>query len=144
MRVFDVRKEYELLNYDLERGYLKEDKLFIRRHPEVYGTEEVGHYETVKEFPNGGKEVEWVVDVPCVPYQAAYDEYEDIQVYVPYNDKELATMEIETLKRNLADTDYQAIKYAEGVMSESEYAPIKSQREDWRYRINYLQSYYNI
>lgn len=144
MRVFDVRKEYELSHYDLEKGYLKGDKLFIRRHPEVYGTEEVGHYETVKEFLNGGKEVEWVVDVPCVPYQAAYDEYEDIQVYVPYNDKELAAMEIETLKRNLADTDYQAIKYAEGVMSESEYAPIKSQREDWRYRINYLQSYYNI
>lgn len=144
MRVFDVRKEYELLNYDLEKGYLKGDKLFIRRHPEVYGTEEVGHYETVKEFANGGKEVEWVVDVPYVPYQAAYDEYEDIQVYVPYNDKELAVREIETLKRNLADTDYQAIKYAEGVMSESEYIPFKSQREVWRYRINYLQSYYNI
>lgn len=144
MRVFDVRKEYELSYYDLEKGYLESDKLFIRRHPEVYAQEEVGHYETVKEYSNGGKEVKWVVDIPKTKYQAAYDEYEDIQVYVPYNDKQLAAMEIETLKRNLANTDYQAIKYSEGVMTESEYAPIKQQRKDWRYRINYLQAYYNI
>jgi hypothetical protein len=88
--------------------------------------------------------MKWVVDVPYVAPQEAYDEYEDIQVYVPFTDKELAEREIETLMRNLADTDYQAIKYAEGVMTENEYAPIKSQRQDWRYRINYLQAYYNI
>ena len=48
--------------------------------------------------------------------------------------------EITELKYNLSSTDYQAIKYAEGVMSESEYAPMKAQRQRWRERINELES----
>lgn len=144
MRVFDENKIYELTNYDLERGYLKNDRLFIKHHPAVEAQMEQGHEKVIARYPNGGIDAEWIVDVPYKPYTPAYDEYEDIQVYVPYTEQQLAGREIETLKRNLADTDYQAIKYAEGVVTESEYAPIKSQREDWRYRINYLQSYYNI
>lgn len=146
MRIFDETKTYELPEsyIDLEKGYLKADRLFVAYHPAVREQASVGHYETVATYDNGGQDVEWVVDVPYVAPQEAYDEYEDIMVYVPYTDKEIAEREIATLKRNLADTDYQAIKYAEGVMSESEYAPIKQQREDWRYRINYLQAYYNI
>ena len=146
MKIFDSTKTYELLpnEIDLEKGYLTEDKIFVEHHPEIQEQAEVGHYEVVRTFENGGKEKTWVIDIPYVPYQEAYDEYEQIQVYVLYTDKELAEREIKSLKQKLADTDYQAIKYAEGVMSESDYAPIKQQREDWRYRINYLQAYYNI
>lgn len=146
MRIFDKTKSYELPEsyVDLTKGYLKADTKFVAHHSAVKGQEEKGHYVTVKTYENGGQDVEWIVDVPYIAPQEAYDEYEDILVYVPYTDKEIAEREIETLKQNLADTDYQAIKYAEGVMSESEYAPIKQQREDWRYRINYLQAYYNI
>ena len=43
---------------------------------------------------------------------------------------------IETNKQYLADTDYQAIKYFEGVMSESEFAPIKVLRAEARAKIN--------
>lgn len=32
------------------------------------------------------------------------------------------------LKQALKNTDYQAIKYAEGLLTEEEYAPIKAQR----------------
>lgn len=144
MRVFDENKNYELKTYDLEKGYLKADKILVAHHPAIPEQEEQWHREVARTYESGGREFKKVIDSPYQPYQEAYDEYEDIQVYVPYTDKELAEREIQTLKRNLADTDYQAIKYAEGVMSESEYAPIKSQREDWRYRINYLQAYYNI
>ncbi len=49
-------------------------------------------------------------------------------------------IEIETLKQQLADTDYQAIKYAEGQISEEEYAPIKEQRQAWRDKINELEN----
>ena len=77
MRVFDENKIQELFVYDTEQGVLKNDKLFIKSHPAV---EEVGHYETHR-YPNGGCSKEWVVDTPAVE---AYDEYEDIQVYVPY------------------------------------------------------------
>ena len=44
------------------------------------------------------------------------------------------------LKMQLYKTDYQAIKYAEGLISEEEYAPIKAQRQAWRDKINELES----
>lgn len=139
MRVFNESKTLELANYDLEKGYLKSDKLFVKHHDAVPVVNEVGHYETIKEYPNGGRDVAWVVDVERVEAKAAYDEYEDIKVYVPYTEKELAEREISTLKAKLAATDYKAIKYAEGVISATEYAETKAQREAWRNRINTLE-----
>lgn len=139
MKVYNQDKTEILTEYDLEKGYLKEDKLFIKRHKAVKAVEEKGHYETVKEYPNGGKDIEWVVDVPGVEAKEAYDEYEEIQVYIPYSEKELAGFEIAKLKAKLSATDYQAIKYAEGFISEADYAPIKEQRQAWRDRINLLE-----
>ena len=43
------------------------------------------------------------------------------------------------LKKKLADTDYQAIKFAEGELSAEEFAPIKEQRQSWRAEINELE-----
>lgn len=45
---------------------------------------------------------------------------------------------IAELKEKLAQTDYQAIKYAEGLISESDYLPIKEKRQSWRDEINFL------
>ena len=90
MRVFDETKTKELTEYNLYKGYLKDDKLLIAHHEEVEAVEEQGHYETIAEYPNGGKDVEWVVDVPAVEAKEAYDEYEEIQVYIPYTAKEIA------------------------------------------------------
>ena len=47
----------------------------------------------------------------------------------PYQQK------INELKRKLSATDYKAIKYAEGLISEEEYAPIKAERESYRVQI---------
>ena len=47
--------------------------------------------------------------------------------------------EIEGLKRQLADTDYKAIKYAEGWITAEDYAPTKAERQSIRNRINELQ-----
>ena len=47
---------------------------------------------------------------------------------------------IAELKRKLSKTDYQAIKYAEGFISEADYAPIKAQRQAWRDEINALET----
>lgn len=46
---------------------------------------------------------------------------------------------IAELKRNLVNTDYQAIKYAEGMLSASDYAEMKAQRQAWRDEINRLE-----
>lgn len=44
--------------------------------------------------------------------------------------------EIIALKSLLADTDYKALKHADGVMSDEEYEPVRVQREEWRRLIN--------
>lgn len=47
--------------------------------------------------------------------------------------------QIDLLKKKLADTDYKAIKYAEGLISDEEYAPIKAERQHFRDEINRLE-----
>ena len=46
---------------------------------------------------------------------------------------------ISTLKEQLSATDYKAIKYAEGWISEDDYAPVKALRQALRERINMLE-----
>lgn len=46
---------------------------------------------------------------------------------------------INEIRQKLKSTDYQAIKYAEGLISEEEYASIKAQRQLWRDEINALE-----
>ena len=46
---------------------------------------------------------------------------------------------VEDLKAELAATDYKALKYMEGWLSEEEYAPIKAERQVLRDRINELK-----
>ena len=47
--------------------------------------------------------------------------------------------EINELKAKLAQTDYQAIKFAEGWITAEDYAPTKALRNSWRTRINELE-----
>ena len=53
--------------------------------------------------------------------------------------KDQYRLEITQLKKLLSDTDYKAIKFAEGQISEDEYSEIKSERQGYRDRINYLE-----
>lgn len=46
---------------------------------------------------------------------------------------------INQLKQNLRQTDYKAIKFAEGLIPLSEYTPIREQRNSWRTEINKLE-----
>jgi hypothetical protein len=48
-------------------------------------------------------------------------------------------IEILNLKNKLVLTDYKAIKYAEGVITLSEYLDTKNQRQAWREEINRLE-----
>ena len=103
MRVFNKDKTQELKEYDLNIGHLELDKLFIRHHEAVEEIKEQWHYETIAEYPNGGKDVSKVIDVPYQAPQEAFDEYEDIYVYIPYTYEELEELnkpsELEILKR---------------------------------------------
>ena len=82
---------------DLTLGYLRPGTR-TEHHEAVEGVQEVWHYETVAEYPNGGKDIRRVVDVPGVAAQAAWDEEIPIQIYVPYTQEELDRMEAERNK----------------------------------------------
>ena len=59
-------------------------------------------------------------------------------------DRDNAIQEIAQLKKLLSDSDYKAIKFAEGELSAEEYAPDKQQRAYWRQRINLIQQEFNL
>ena len=79
-------------NPDLTLGYLTDDTEEIT-HPAVEGVAEVAHYETVAKYPNGGKDVRRVIDVPGVPAQAAWTEQVPVQRYIRYTAEELVAQE---------------------------------------------------
>ena len=81
-------------NPDLTLGYLTGSTEEIT-HPAVEGVEEQWHWETVTEYPNGGKDVQKVIDVPGVPAQAAWTEQVPVQRYIRYTEEELAAREKE-------------------------------------------------
>ena len=92
MRILD-KDGIEIESPDMNIGYLKPETVFLCHHPEVKSVDEVGHYEVVSEYPNGGKDLEWVVDIEGVEHSDAWDEYETIQRYVEYTPDELAAFE---------------------------------------------------
>ena len=65
--------------------------------------------------------------------ETVVEEFEP-EEYIP-----TAEEQIEVLKNNLLNSDYKAIKYAEGFITEEDYAPIKAQRQAWRDEINRLE-----
>lgn len=89
MRVFNQEKTQELTTYDLTKGKLVDDTITTTIQA-VQGQEEVGHYEVVATYPNGGQDVEWIVDQPYIEAQADRKEVEEIQVYIPFTAEEQA------------------------------------------------------
>lgn len=88
MKIIDI-DGVEIANPDLTLGYLKPETQTVH-HDAVEAVEEVSHYETIAEYPNGGKDVRKVVDVPGVAAQEAYDEEVEVQRYILYTADELA------------------------------------------------------
>lgn len=167
MRILDESGRV-LTDPDLEVGKMVEERRPIVHRYEVTQHEQ-GHYETVREYPNGGRDIEWVVDVPEEGRWVAYGEDgEEVETetaipddapheidipgadaflrYVPLTADELAERaamrveaEIGEYRRRLADTDYIAMKIAEGSATRDEYADVIAQRREWRDRINELR-----
>lgn len=155
MKVYNQEKTQILTNYDLNKGYLSKDVIEINQ-PEIQAVEEQYHYETIKEYGNGGKDVKKVVDVAGIEYQPAKTYIEEIYVYIPYTTNELAKQEaqqeIQELKQKLIDTDYVSNKLAEAVSKyistedntevielRTKYSKQLEDRQEWRDRINELE-----
>ena len=84
-------------NPDLTLGYLTDDTQPLE-HPAQEAVAEVAHYETVAEYPGGGRDVQRVVDVPGVPAKPAWTEQLPIKRYIRYTAEELAAQEEERKK----------------------------------------------
>lgn len=76
---------------DLTKGWLEVKKRTVE-HAAIIGVKEVGHHNIIAEYPNGGKDVAWVVDVPGVEAKDAWTEEVVYQVYHPYTQEELDKM----------------------------------------------------
>lgn len=101
MKIYNKHKTQILDNPDLKKGWLKDDKIVIKTIPATEEVEEQGHWVTIMEYENGGKDVEWVVDVEGIPAKPETYEYEDIQVYVPYTEEELKQNRIYEIQARL-------------------------------------------
>ena len=163
-RVFNQDKTQELTDYDLSLGRLKEDKLLIAHHDAVAGktaaevaaelsaqgktVEQVADvwYEVIGTYPNGGKDLSAIQSVAA---REAWDEYEDIYVYIPYSESELvviaAKKAISEAKLYLRETDYIVLKIAEATAEgdaeqvaalQEEYAEQLAARKQARVTVN--------
>ena len=177
-RVFNQDKTQELTEYDLTLGRLAEDKLLLAHHDAVAAaTEEEnalalqGEGKTVTQIGERWYEVTAVytneitdpetgetTSVPkgrdlkriaATPAKEAWDETEDIYVYTPYTEQELAAIAankaISEAKAYLSKTDYIVLKIAEataegdaaGVAAlQAEYAEQLSKRKQARETVN--------
>lgn len=105
MRFLDENdKELNPEDLDMAKGYTKDDKVFVKHHEAQAEVKEVSHYETIKVYPNGGKDVKKVVDTPGQEAKDAWDEYEDIQRYVLYTQDELDKNALEQAPAVLEDS----------------------------------------
>ena len=96
MEIYNDRME-RIENPNLSLGYLTPGKR-TEHHAAVQGMAEQWHYETVAEYPNGGRDIRKVIDVPGVEARDAWDEEIAIQIYTPYTAEELAQMEADRNK----------------------------------------------
>ena len=83
---------------DLTQGWLRSETEAVE-HPAQEGVPELSHYETVAEYPSGGKDVRKVIDREGVPAQDAWTEQVPIQRYIRYTAEELAEQEAERKKQ---------------------------------------------
>lgn len=98
---------------DLEAGYLVNESMSVT-HAWVVDVPEEGHWETIAEYQNGGKDIEWRIDTPedghwetrdgdgnivehfdgfipdDLPHEEEHPDVWEFQRYVTYTDEELA------------------------------------------------------
>ena len=91
-----------LENPDLTLGWLR-DETEAMKHPAQEGVPELSHYETVAEYPSGGKDVRKVIDREGVPARDAWTEQVPIQRYILYTAEELAAQEEARKKQEAKD-----------------------------------------
>lgn len=120
-------------NPDLTLGYLTTSTEEIT-HPTVEGVEEQWHWETVTEYPNGGKDVQKVVDRPGIQAQEEWVEQVPIQKYVRYTAEELAAQEKERQKQEAKDKLPETVAALQAALEDADALNV-----DQEYRLTLLE-----
>lgn len=95
--------------------------------------------------PKGSKEFIEITEQQYAEYKSGLLKLNDTRTELEAVSEQELTLQrnnarITELKQRLSDTDYQAIKYAEGHIAEADYAAMKAQRQEWRDEINRLEA----
>lgn len=132
--VYENPKANININFDSELDIPTEVKVILNSKEEVIltspWTKEIEYVEGECPFIESADDI------------ANYDKSID-GLIVSYNyiaKEEKSKREITRLKKELSETDYEAIKYSEGWFTDEEYAPIKAMRESLREQIRALES----
>jgi hypothetical protein len=149
MKIFNKSKTKELTrdSVDMSKGYLEQDRMLIKHHKEQQEIQEQSHQELIEDYSalGGGKVYKTIIDVPYQAYKEAYDEYEDVLVYIEYTAKDFVEIDIQNLKEMLNTTDWIVLKIAEAETEEEKqalrvkYAEQLNNRKWWRAQINSLE-----
>lgn len=153
MRIFNQEKTMQIHNPDLERGRLEDGRIQVGQTPEVMKVPEQGQYVVEREYPNGGKDMKWVVTAQGVQAKPSEPIYEDIQIYIPFTTEELEELrrqkfyeehkpkfhELDDAYEVLRVTDRKIIQFVEGTVTASELELIKQQRNQARTTISRLE-----
>ena len=94
MKIYDESLTHELSAPDPDAGHLVPGKRFVAHHAAVA---RAYHYEIMAETVTETRPEGLRCEVEDSPAQRAWDEYEDVQIYVPYSAEELAKMAAERL-----------------------------------------------
>ena len=120
-------------NPDLTLGYLTDDTQPLE-HPAQEAVAEVAHYETVAEYPSGGRDVQRVVDVPGVPARPAWTEQLPIKRYVRYTAEELAAQEEARKKQEAKDKLPETVAALQAALADADALNV-----DQAYRLTLLE-----
>ena len=120
-------------NPDLTLGYLTDDTQPLE-HPAQEAVAEVAHYETVTEYPGGGRDVRKVIDVPGVPAQAAWTEQVPVQRYIRYTEEELAAREEARKKQEAKDKLPETVAALQAALEDADALNV-----DQEYRLTLLE-----
>ena len=131
MEVYNQNKTEILTEYDLTKGYLTTDYI-DEIIPEVQAVQEQGHYVTIAEYPNGGKDVEWVVGVAGAEYQPERIEKVPITVYVPFTEEQLKQQQINTKINRLTELTKDLAQVQAGLII----ADIEERKQEFRTLLN--------
>ena len=120
-------------NPDLTLGYLTDDTQPLE-HPAQEAVAEVAHYETVAEYPGGGRDVQRVVDVPGVPARPAWVEQLPIKRYIRYTAEELAAQEEACKKQEAKDKLPETVAALQAALADADALNV-----DQTYRLTLLE-----